>query len=67
MDLPDPLKQALCRLGENPTVEVVTDDLLRQLIALGLIEATHAGGVRFTDAGKQEFRKLRGTLPDKNA
>lgn len=66
VDLSDNLKDALGRLGDNPTPAAVTDDLIRQLISQGLIEKTPSGGIRFTDLGKQVFRDLRGTWPKRN-
>lgn len=66
MDLPDNLKDALGRLGENPTDDSLTDDLIRQLMSHGLIEKTQSGGIRFTELGKKIFRDLQGTWPKRN-
>jgi hypothetical protein len=65
--LPLNLKDALCHLGDEPTMPVLTADLIRELMSRGLIEATHAGGVRFTVAGRMLFQELRGTWPNRNA
>lgn len=66
MDLPDHLKDALRRLGEDPTEGFDDGDLLHQLTEYGLIERTSGGGIRFTELGKKIFRDLRGTWPKKN-
>jgi hypothetical protein len=66
MDMPVELKDALCHLGDEPTIKVVAPGLIRELISHGLIEATHAGGVRFTVAGRTLFNELRGDWPARN-
>jgi predicted methyltransferase len=65
VDLPDYLKDALVNLGDDPLKAVVPPELIRELITRGLIEA-HGGGIRFTEAGRELFHKLRGTWPKKN-
>jgi hypothetical protein len=63
MDLPVELKDALSQLGDEPTIKVVTTGVIQLLMSHGLIEATHAGGVRFTVEGRILFNELRGTWP----
>ncbi len=65
-DLSDDLKQALCHLGDEPTITVVPWGMIRELIARGLIESHGSAGVRFTESGRKLFHELRGEPPKRN-
>jgi hypothetical protein len=65
-DLPEDLMRALSDLGDEPITTIVTWDMIQQLIALRLVEATYADGVCFTELGKRLFRELRETIPGSN-
>ena len=61
------LRDALVWLGEPATPETfVTDEMLRQLAANGIVEFKSDGTVKFTDDGAQAFRDTVGHLPKRN-
>jgi hypothetical protein len=61
-------RDAIVWLGEPATPETfVTDAMLRELAALGIVDYDPAtGNVRFTDAGRQEYRYTVGHDPTRN-
>jgi hypothetical protein len=61
------LRDAMVSLGEPATAEqFVTDELLRQLAAQGIVELKPDGTVKFTNAGAQTFRDTVGHWPTRN-
>ena len=62
------LRDAMISLGEPPpsATNVVTDEMLRQLASLGIVEYGSDGSVKFTDEGKQVYRDTVGHLPKQN-
>lgn len=61
-------QDAMVWLGEPPTSEhFVTDEMIRELAAKGIVEYDPAtGSVKFTAAGAQIYRDTVGHLPTRN-
>jgi len=65
MDLPGHLRHALTCLGDDPTITIVSWEMIHELIARGLIER-QAGNICFTEAGLKLFQEIRGSKPKRN-
>ena len=67
MRLSDRLRDAMVWLGEPPTpANFVTDGMLRQLAAHGIVEYEPNGAVKFTEDGAQVYRDTVGHWPTRN-
>jgi|GEM_PF-3230581 len=67
MRLSAQLRDAMVWLGELATpANLVTDELLRQLAAHGVVEFKPDGTVKFTDEGAQAYRDTVGHWPTRN-